>query len=367
MDVLTITWEVLMLQAANPAPSLWHGIVPPQLVYARRRYLGVVLQPPNENPGSWTGAGKAIYDPDNKRFLLSTRPRKADEGVRGYAAQIWESPDGEHYSLLTSIEKPWFEKEIGHAVQSIEGTQLLKDPLTGHWHIYVSIDHSEEFVWGGLYWETLLITAPDLTGPWTNRGWVLRRDRGFDAFQSRDSSIDIVDGTWMCLYKAMDGTRIRRPALATSQDGISWKKHGTFTIEGRDEHAFLAGTIFAGTSGPVFMGIEKIYSQQIMETRTDIYADKFKITHGGGPLPSFAAYNLDVRNMNLELIFRGPWIPLSPIEHKEHPLLGYATMVYDPLKNRMLLYAQALDATLTQRPGINETVERVICYESPLS
>ena len=93
-----------MLHAANPSPSLWHGIVPPQLIYARRRYLGVVLQPPNENPGSWTGAGKALYDPAGKRFLLSTRPRKADEGVRGYAAQVIPPAADDAFLTLPSLE-----------------------------------------------------------------------------------------------------------------------------------------------------------------------------------------------------------------------------------------------------------------------
>jgi hypothetical protein len=75
---------------------------------------------------------------------------------------------------------------------------------------------------------------------------------------------------------------------------------------------------------------------------------------------------MDCRNSNLELVFWGPWMPLSPVEHTEHPLLGYASIVCDPLQNRVLLFARAIDGQLSQKAGIHETVDRLILGESPL-
>ncbi len=344
----------------------WYGVVPPQFVYARRRFKRVVLEPPDEVPGSWIGAGKVIYDAPEKQFLLTARPRTAAEGVRGYAVQIYRSADGEAFDLITSLTKEELARDSGLEIHSLEGTQLLRDPLTGRWHLYVAVDTGSDFVWGGLYWQTLLVTSDSLEGPWKTHGLVLKNDRAYDANQARDCTIDIVDGTWFCLYKAMDGVRARRPALATSTDGVNWTKHGVFRTDGHEQRSFLSGTIFSSPLGPLFMGIEKLYPGDETTPREDVFADNYKITHGGGPLPNFSAYVLDYRNMNLELVFRGPWIPLSPVEHTEHPLLGYASVVYDPHKNRVLLYAQAIDRELSQRMGINETVDRLILYESPL-
>ena len=78
------------------------------------------------------------------------------------------------------------------------------------------------------------------------------------------------------------------------------------------------------------------------------------------------ALQLDYRNRNLELIFRAPWDVRSPYEHKDHPVLGYASLVYDPIRNRVLIYVEAIDGTLTKKIGINETVERLLVYETVL-
>ena len=203
----------------SSTPGLWQGIVPPQYVFAHRRFLGIALEPPNFEPGSWIGAGKALYDHQSGRFLLTARPRKATGGVRGYEANIYASPDGEHFEQIASLSKAEVIAKSGVQVHSIEGTQLLKDPLTGRWHFYLSCDTGADFVWGGLHWETLLMTAADLTGPWESAGLVLRTDQDYDALQARDSTIDIVDGRWLCLYKAINAQRQERPALATSSDG----------------------------------------------------------------------------------------------------------------------------------------------------
>lgn len=346
--------------------GFWQGIVPPQYIFAKRNFKCVVLDPPNFNAGSWIGAGKAVLDYENGEFLLTARPRKAEGEARGFAVNIYRSKDGEKYDLVTSMSKEEVSEKSGLKIHSIEGTQFLKDPFSGKWYLYLSVDIGSEFVWGGLYWATLLLTASQLHGSWHSQGIVLKNDQVYDLNQARDATIDIVDGKWFCLYKAMDKDRNKRPALATSSDGISWKKQGVLSIDGIDQLAFLSGSIFAGTNGPLFMGLENKLQDERLTKDGVIYADKYKIGHGGGPISNFVAYNLDYRNMNLETIFRTPWRPLSKYEHKEHPLLGYASLVYDPFKNRMLIYVEALDGALTKQIGINETVERLLLYEAVL-
>jgi len=56
--------------------GLWQGFVPPQYIFAHRRFKCVALDPPDFNPGSWIGAGKLLFDHENKKFLLTARPRK---------------------------------------------------------------------------------------------------------------------------------------------------------------------------------------------------------------------------------------------------------------------------------------------------
>ena len=80
-------------------------------------------------------------------------------------------------------------------------------------------------------------------------------------------------------------------------------------------------------------------------------------------MPHFAAYRLDAKKRNLETVFKAPWTPLSPYEHHEHPLLGYSSLVFDPMKNRMLVYVEAIDPKLSRAIGLNETVERLLVYE----
>jgi len=345
--------------------GLWQGFVPPQYIFAHRRFRSVVLDPPDFNPGSWIGAGKAVFDHEQNEFLLTARPRKAEGGVRGFAANIYRSGDGEEFELLISLTKEEVSEKSGLPIHSIEGTQLLRDPLSGRWYFYLSVDTGAGFVWGGLHWETLLLTAHDLNGPWESEGLVLRNDQAYDANQARDGTIDIVDGVWLCIYKAIDGDMGKRPALATSSDGISWHKRGVLTVEGADHKAFLSGSLFAGAGGPLFVGLETPQETDPAK-RDDVYADEYQIGHGGGSVSHFAAYHLDVARVSLEPIFRTPWEPGSPHEHEKHPLLGYASVVYDPIMKRMLTYVEAIDGELTRQIGLNETVERLLLYETPL-
>lgn len=341
------------------------AVVSLQAVFANRRFKCVVLDPPDLSPGSWIGAGKAVYDHETNGFLLTARPRTAEGKARGFAARIYRSNDGEAFELLASLSKEKISERSGLKIHSIEGTQLQRDPIRARWHLYMSVDTGSEFVWGGLYWQTLLLTAPDPEGPWRAEGLVLRNDQPYDANQARDCTVDIVDGMWFCLYRAVDGHRRLRPALATSHDGIVWTKRGLFTVDGGDRLAFLSGTIFPGADGPVFVGLERPQEDPTMHS-VEGPPDQRGLLHGTGPSPSFVAYNMDTENMNLETVFHSPWTAGSPYEHSQHPLLGYSSLLYDPLKHRMLNYVEAIDPRLTTEITLNGTVERVLLYETLL-
>jgi len=349
----------------------WSGLFPPGKIFRDKEFKGIALDPPDFEPGSWTGAGKAIFEEERGRFLLTARPRKAEGGVRGLAAEIHSSDNGEDFQLVKRLHKEEASEISGLEVQSIEGSQLLKSPLTDRWHLYLSVDVAEEFVWGGLYWQTLLLTAQKLEGPWKSEGLVLQNDGPYDANQARDATIDIVDGRWFCIYKAKDGNREERPGLALSQDGIDWRKEGVLTVEGSERLAFLSGTLFPGCSGPLFIGLELIDKKERRDLREGTekegmaYADRHGVPHGSGRA-NFVAYQLDYRSMNLETVFRERWRADSEYEHKEHPLLGYSSLVYDPMGERMLTYVEAIDGQYTEKMGLNETVERLLVYETKL-
>lgn len=344
--------------------SHWRGVVPPQFLYANREFEGVAVAPPDLQPGSWTGAGKAIYDPE-EGLLLTARPRTARDSERGLAANIYRQAGGvTDFKLVTSLTKEDIKEIVGSEIHSIEGTQLLRDPLTGRWHFYVSVDVGERLVWGGLNWETVLLTAPELEGPWNSEGFVLECDREYDAIAARDGTIDIIDGRYVCIYKAKNEDRVLRPALATSEDGISWEKHGVLTVDKQEFRGFLSGTLFAGCGGPLFVGVETDHDAPTEDTMQ--YADEEGVPHGGG-LVRFASYTLDRENGNLDLVFRTRWEPGSEYEYENHPILGYSSLVYDTDDERILIFVEGIDDEHTEQLGLQDTVEQVLVYSVDLS
>lgn len=342
----------------------WAGLVPPQLMFSAAHFKGIALEPPTSNPGSWTGAGNCVFDPSTERFVLTSRLRTAEQRVRGFAVDVFTSTDGERFDPVHRITKEWV-SEVSHSeVQSLEGVQIQRDPLTSFWYCYLSVNYDPEFAWGGVHWQTLLVMAPDLDGPWSFGGWVLKNDQVYDAHHARDASIGIVDGRWLCIYKARDEAHIARPTLATSQDGVNWVKCGPLLVDGLPRSVWMNGTFFASAHGPVFIGLEKPEDEGHPEDDV-VRVDATAIGHGGG-VRNFVAYVLDARKRNLECIFRTRWHSRSPYEDEKHPVLGYMSIVGDPDRNRLLIYTEAIDPTLSRGIGLNETVERLLVYEARL-
>lgn len=322
---------------------MWYGLTPPQALLAAKRFRKVLLDPPRFEPGSWAGAGKLWLDPLDGEFLLTSRPRAWPE--RGFAIEVYRSRNGDDFTLVCKISKEELSEMCGVKVLSIEGTQILRDPMTGRYMLYASVDV-------GGKWETYLLSSDDPAGVWRGEGFVLRCDRSYDSVEARDPSIDIIDGRYICLYKANAGGLNVRTALAISRDGREWMKLGVPTVEGEEQKPYflLYGTILAGCTGPVLIGIatrEVVKNAHLTDT--------------------FAAYAVDYRRMNLERIFEAKWIPGSIYEHPRYPIHGYASVACDPDHDRWLIWIEAVDPRLSREPGLNEEVDRVLLYESRLA
>ncbi|MCW4021505.1 MAG: hypothetical protein NWF14_09820, partial [Candidatus Bathyarchaeota archaeon] len=330
----------------------WQGLVPPSYILANRKFLGVVLDPPDFNPGSWIGGSSVLLDHDSGEFWLTARPRKQPP-LRGYATEIYKSLDGENYAKAASVTSEDLKTMSGQNVVSIEAQQLIKDPGTGRYHLYVSADtRGTEQVDGE--WDTFLLISDNPAGPYEFHGLAWKRGNSFDSHEARDAAIGIVDGKYLALYKAAHGSEEEgrvNVALATSIDGIKWTKHGTFKVDGKEQPRYmqLYGNIFAGTVGPVFMGLCRRYLIRKASLAKD-----------------FEAYIINYRDMNLEPLFKDEWKPLSPYEREDYPTHGYMNIIHDPFKNRLLMYVESIDPHYTKEIGWRTQVDRLILYETKL-
>ena len=335
--------------------GMWSGLYPLQAIFARRRFRRVLLNPPCFDPGSWCGAGKLWIDEHDGEYWLTSRPRMGSE-KRGYAVEIYRSRNGEDYSLVTWLTKEELSESIGKTVQSIENQQLLRDPFSGKYHLYLSVDIAERNVAGDekrifeSKWETFLLVAEDPSGPWKPEGFALRGDKDYDSGEARDCTIDIVDGRYICLYKARKaGTKVVHTALAVSSDGRDWVKLGIPTVDGehQPDYFLLNGSIHAGSLGPIFIGTKTL-----------------DVVNGAALTKYFAGYVIDYRNLNLESIFVAEWKASSRYEHPQYPIHTYCNVVYDPLSDRWLTWIEAVDPILSREPGLNTEVDRVLLYVS---
>jgi len=334
---------------------MWSGLYPPQAIFARKRFRKILLDPPSFDPGSWRGAGKLWIDEDSGEYWLTSRSRIGSE-KRGYAVEIYRSRNGEDYTFITWLTKEELSESIKRTVQSIENQQLLRDPLTDKYHLYLSIDVSESNVAGDekrifeSRWETFLLIAEDPAGPWEPWGFILRGNLDYDSGESRDCTIDIIDGKYICLYKARKAnTRVVHTALAVSNDGKNWVKLGIPKIDGRHQpdYFLLNGSIHAGSLGPIFIGTETL-----------------EVVNGAALTKYFASYVIDYRNLNLESTLITEWKPGSRYEHPKYPIHTYCNVIYDPLCDRWLTWIEAVDPTLSKEPGLNTEVDRVLLYIS---
>ena len=310
-------------------------------VYSNRRFERIILDPPSFELGSWRGAGNCIRDEDSGEFWLVTRPRT--QKLRGYAFEIYRSENGEDYSLRHTASREALSTLLGQEILSIEGQQLLRDPSTSRYFLYVAVDI-------GHTWQTALLSSEDPYGPWRSEGIVIRRDRTYDSVEARDAVIGVTEGEYLALYKANDGTKVNA-ALAVSRDGKDWHKLGLLKISGQSQPAqhFLCGNIVGTIRGPLFVGFES--------------ADVVK---GAAVSRKFVSYLIDRKSSNLVPVFSAIWRPLSPFERADFPIHSYSDLVPDPDRSRLLLYVEAIDPGHSKEVGLDLEVDRVLLYSVPI-
>ncbi|MFP3195274.1 MAG: hypothetical protein RXQ74_00200 [Caldivirga sp.] len=322
-------------------------VVCPQCIFRLRRFVGVVQDPPSFEPGSWRGAGDLLIDPVNREYWLTSRPRVA--GPRGTGVEVWYSSNGEQYTLVSFLPKEEVAKMAGTNVLSIENNQLIQDPLTGKYHLYMSLDV-------GGRWETFLVTSDDPRGPWSPVGFVIRTDRDYDSAEARDCTINVIDGRYIALCKAVrQGDHPHAyTELLTSKDGVNWVKLGLPTIDGKPQRpmpdAFLLnGDIVPSAYGPMFIGTVTTFAHNAHITKY------------------FGAYVIDLKGVNLEEVFMAEWKPGSMYEHPEYPIHTYCNVVKDPFTNEWRILIEAIDPRYTKEIGVNTEVDRVLQYKAKVT
>ena len=336
--------------------------IQPRHILENRVFEKVALDPPDFEPGSWVGAGNAFFDDESGALWLTARWKRTSE--KGFswdsAVQLLRSSNGGEFQCVTTLHRRDLAELLeDDEVRGVEGQQILRDPKTGKVHLYLAI-HRE-----GRGWDTALLTSDHPAGPWQSRGTVIPLGNDYDTLDARDAVISIIDGKYIALYKAASGRRVdgwegrkapekqsgQRPrvnvALATSSDGIEWKKHGLLEINGKPQpdNLLLSGNIVATEAGPLFFGIE---------SRT--------VIDGTTCGDTFSAYLIDRENMNLSSVFQGRWEPLSPYERVDYPIHSYMDAVVDPFNERLLLFVEAIDPDLSEGIGIDKEVDRLLLY-----
>lgn len=332
--------EAAYMPRQQSVSSAWQGLLPPQRLLYNRVFRGIALEPPNLEPGSWTGAGKVLFDPASGLFWLTSRPRKV--GVRGYAVEIHSSTDGERFRLEHTMSKEEVSSLSGMDVRSIEGQQILRDPSSDRFHLYLSVDD-------GSGWETQLYSSTHPRGSWDFQGTALKRGESFDCREARDSSMGIVDGLYFALYKANSGSMVKT-ALATSGDGVHWIKRGILSLDGGDQpdYYLLCGSFLSGSLGPIFVGF-----------------DSREVRNGAALSNTFGAYLVDWRKCNLETIFRARWQATTEYEKEPMPVHSYVDVIRDPRRPRYLMYVEAIDPSCSKDFGVNLEVDRLLVFEVP--
>ena len=187
------------------------SLLPPMLIPNYTRSV-VVMPPPGEGEGYWSGAPSAALGEDGTIYLAYRLRRPVSEG-RGFANVVAQSSDGEHFTTVATFTSEEFDAE------SLERPCLVR-LHDGTWRLYVSAATP-----GTKHWR---IDAVDASTPAdfvaSNRRTVFPGDR---AFGVKDPVIQFWDGLWhgwICFHpleRADDADRMET-RYATSHDGLTW-------------------------------------------------------------------------------------------------------------------------------------------------
>jgi hypothetical protein len=106
----------------------------------------VAVPAPQPGAGNWAGAPSAVQDAD-ATWVVAYRVRTTDQ--RGAALVVARSPDGDHLTTVTSLDRERF------AAESLERPALARTP-DDRWRLYVSCATP-----GSKHWRIDLLEADD--------------------------------------------------------------------------------------------------------------------------------------------------------------------------------------------------------------
>jgi hypothetical protein len=176
----------------------------------------VVVPAPGTEPGNWSGAASAVLV--DGIYWLTYRVRRPLVEGRGVSVVVARSEDGEHFVTVAEVRRDEF------GAESFERPVLVRRP-DGGWRLYLSCATPNSKHW----W----IEAVDADEPMGlehgTRTVVLP---GTDEVAVKDPVV-LVDETgwrmWVCEHPLTEPGQEDRmtTAYASSDDGLSWTRHGT--------------------------------------------------------------------------------------------------------------------------------------------
>jgi hypothetical protein len=184
----------------------------------------VVAAAPAGGPGFWAGAPSAVLD-DDGTYVLAYRVRNGHDGLD--QTVVARSPDGENFTTVAVLDGRRF------GANWMERPALVK-VAPRRWRMWVCMGSPVDDPGSKRWWiESLeaddpaaFADAPALPG-----------FPGDDLNAVKDPFIRLVDGryhAWICCHLLdLPGEEDRmNTAYATSDDGLTWRWHGT-VLEGR--------------------------------------------------------------------------------------------------------------------------------------
>jgi hypothetical protein len=176
----------------------------------------VVVEPPGDEPGAWSGAPSSIVV-DSDVYLAYRLRLPIGEG-RGISNVVARSHDGVAFTVVAEVSKDRFDSE------SLERPAIVRTP-SGAWRLYVSAATT-----GTKHWRVELLEADTPEGLATATPRTVLA--GDEAFAVKDPVLHHDEHGWHLwasvhpLERWEDADRMTTE-YATSPDGVHWTWRGT--------------------------------------------------------------------------------------------------------------------------------------------
>jgi hypothetical protein len=273
----------------------------------------VIATPSVLEDRNWTGAPSATRDTDGNIWLAY---RDRTKVKRGGELIISRSEDGVSFEDVKVIRQEDF---AGRKVKSIERCSLFIDPWTGLFKLYMAID--QEF----RNW--VIVKLDDAESPEgfdasTAQVILARSGYGSDSKSVKDPFIMTVGRQYYMFYIG-NSTRCELPHLATSVDGVNWKRfEGNPIMAGTGWHEFC---LRIACVMPLAQGYAIFYEGASLNDHEKIYNIRTGL-----------AFSPDLRTFT-------DLTPVEPIIQSPTPGKCWAVryMDYVMLEDRVLFYYEA--------------------------